>query len=91
MSFNANVGYDCILIIVSPSIGESFGVIPTIVKFIEFYKASASKYDMIICRDLLEEFGIILNFNDRTVTWDRYTTSMKDRYTLNSQESLIEV
>jgi hypothetical protein len=31
---------------------------------------SSSTYDMIMCRDLLGELGIIMNFNDHTVTWD---------------------
>jgi len=34
---------------------------------------SSSTYDMIIGRDLLGELGIILNFNDKTVTWDTDT------------------
>jgi hypothetical protein len=31
---------------------------------------SSSTYDMIMGRDLLGESGIIMNFNDHTVTWD---------------------
>ena len=52
---------------------------------------SSSTYDMIIGQDLLGELGIILNFNDKTVTWDTETIPMKDRGTLTTQESLIEV
>ena len=52
---------------------------------------SSSTSDMIIGRDLLGELGIILNFNDKTVTWDTDTIPMKDRGTLATQESLIEV
>jgi hypothetical protein len=54
---------------------------------------SSSTYDMIIGRDLLGESGIIMNFNDHTVTWDTDTIPMKDRdtCTLSSVESLIEV
>ena len=52
---------------------------------------SSSTYDMIIGQDLLGELGIILNFNDKTVTWDTDTIPMKDRCTLCTQESLIEV
>jgi hypothetical protein len=46
-----------------------------------------------INRDLLGELGIIMNFNDHTVTWDTDTTPMKDRdtCTLSSVEALIEV
>jgi hypothetical protein len=46
-----------------------------------------------INRDLLGELGIIMNFNDRTVTWDTDTTPMKygDTYTLSSLGALIEV
>jgi hypothetical protein len=42
---------------------------------------ASSTYDMIIGRDLLGEFGIIMNFNDHTVTWDTDTIPMKDRDT----------
>jgi hypothetical protein len=31
---------------------------------------SSSTYDMIMGQDLLGELGIIMNFNDHTVTWD---------------------
>jgi hypothetical protein len=42
---------------------------------------SSSTYDMIIVREraLLGELGIIMNFNDHTVTWDTDTIPMKDR------------
>jgi hypothetical protein len=48
---------------------------------------------MIIARDLLGELGIIMNFNDHTVTWDTDTIPIKDRDTCNlsSVEALIEV
>jgi hypothetical protein len=56
---------------------------------------SSSTYNMIIGqgRDLLGELGIIINFNDHTVTWDTGTIPMKDRdrCTLPSVEALIEV
>jgi hypothetical protein len=44
-------------------------------------------------RDLLGELGIIMKFNDQTVTWDTDTIPMKDRdtCTLSSVEALIEV
>jgi hypothetical protein len=42
---------------------------------------SSSTYDMIMGRDLLGELGIIMNFNDHTVTWDIDTIPMKDRDT----------
>ena len=47
---------------------------------------------MIIVHDHhhLGELGIILGFNDHTVTWNTDTISMKDRGTLNSQESTVE-
>jgi hypothetical protein len=52
---------------------------------------SSNTYDMIIGQDLLGELGIILNFNDHTVTWDTDTIPMKDRGTLNTQGALLEV
>jgi hypothetical protein len=58
-------------------------------KQISFYRAfqvdecseSSRTYDMIIGqgRDPLGELGIIMNFNDHTVTWDTDTIPMKDR------------
>jgi hypothetical protein len=54
---------------------------------------SSSTYDMIMGQDPLGELGMIMNFNDLTVTWDTDTSSMKDRdsSTLSSVETLIEV
>jgi hypothetical protein len=54
---------------------------------------SSSTYDMIMGQDLLGELGIIMNFNDHTVTWDTDTIPMKDRdaFTLSSVEAVIEV
>jgi hypothetical protein len=52
---------------------------------------SPSAYDMIMGRDLLGDLGMIMNFNDHTVTWDTDTIPMKDRGTLSSVEALIEV
>jgi hypothetical protein len=48
---------------------------------------------MIMCRDLLGELGIIINFNDHTVTWNTDTIPMKDRdiSTLSSIEAVTEV
>jgi hypothetical protein len=43
---------------------------------------SSSTYDMIIGRYLLVESGIIMNFNEHTVTWDTETIPMKDRDTV---------
>jgi hypothetical protein len=40
---------------------------------------------MIIGRDLLGKLGVILNFNDKTDTWDFDTISM------NSQEAITEI
>jgi hypothetical protein len=47
---------------------------------------------MIMGQDLLGELGIIMNFNDHSVTWDTDTIPMKDRdtCTLSSVEALIE-
>jgi hypothetical protein len=44
-------------------------------------------------RDLVGELGIIMNFNDHTVTWDTDTIPMKNRdaCNLSSVETLIEV
>jgi hypothetical protein len=54
---------------------------------------SSSTYDMIMGQDLLGESGIIMNFNDYTVTWDNDNRNYSnERYsTLSSVEALIEV
>jgi hypothetical protein len=52
---------------------------------------SSSTYDMIMGRDLLGELGIIMTFNDHTVTWYTDTIPIKDRGTLSSVEALIEI
>jgi hypothetical protein len=56
---------------------------------------SSSTYDMIIGQGehLLGELGIIMNFNDHTVTWDTDTIPTKDREicTVSSAEALIEI
>ena len=41
--------------------------------------------------EILAELGIIIIVNDKTVTWDTDTIPMKDRGTLYTQASLIEV
>jgi hypothetical protein len=55
---------------------------------------SSITYEMIISQgeDFLGESGIIMNFNDQTVTWDTDTIPMKDRdaCTLSSVDVLIE-
>jgi hypothetical protein len=42
---------------------------------------SSNTYDMIMGRDLLGESGIIMNFNDHTVTWYTDTIPIEDRDT----------
>jgi hypothetical protein len=46
---------------------------------------------MIIGRNLLGKLGIILNFNDKTVTWDTETIPMKERGSPNSQKVITEI
>jgi hypothetical protein len=56
---------------------------------------SSSTYDMIMGRDLLGESGMIMNFNDHTVTWDtgksNYSNERQRCSTLSSIEALIEI
>jgi hypothetical protein len=59
---------------------------------------SSSKYDMDIGqeRDILGELGIIMSFNDQTVTWDtagycHYSNEGQRYSTLSSAKALIEV
>jgi hypothetical protein len=51
---------------------------------------SSSTYDMIIGQDLLGELGIILNFNDKTVTWDtdRHHPNERQRQAEHSRGSI---
>jgi hypothetical protein len=46
---------------------------------------------MIIGRDLLGKLGVILNFNDKAITWDTDTIPMKDRGSLNSKKVITEI
>jgi hypothetical protein len=48
---------------------------------------------MILGRELhlLAELGVIMNFNDHTVTWDSDNIPIKDRLSLSSEEGLIEI
>ena len=46
---------------------------------------------MIIGQYLLRELVMILDFNDKTGTWDTETIPMKGRDTLNTRYALIEV
>jgi Retroviral aspartyl protease len=47
----------------------------------------SSTYDMIIGRNILGELGNILNFNDKTVTWDTDTIPMKDKRKRHAEHS----
>jgi hypothetical protein len=60
---------------------------------IDVRSESSRTHDMIIGQDILRELGIIMNFNNHTVTWDTDTIPMKDRdaCSLSSVEALIEV
>jgi hypothetical protein len=57
------------------------------------HQAHMIRLSLVMDRDLLWELGIIMNFNDHTVTWDTDTIPMKDRdtCTLSSIEALIEI
>jgi hypothetical protein len=61
--------------------------------YVDNRSESSSTYDMNIGegRDLLGELGIILNFDDHTVTWDTDTIPMNDRRTLSSLEALTKI
>jgi predicted aspartyl protease len=50
--------------------------------------SSASRYDMIIGRDLLQEIGFIIDFNDYTMTWDEATIPMKEYNSLPTLEAV---
>jgi hypothetical protein len=52
---------------------------------------ASSTYDMNICQDLVRKLGIILNFNNHTVTLCMDTIPIKDRGTLHTEEVLVEV
>jgi hypothetical protein len=43
-----------------------------------------------INKELLGESGIIMNFNDQSVTWDIDKTAMKDRSIQSSKDALIK-
>jgi hypothetical protein len=63
--------------------------------YVDDRSESSSTFDMIMGRDLLGELGIIMNFNDHTVTWDTenwHSSNEGQIYrTLSSAKDLIEV
>jgi hypothetical protein len=46
---------------------------------------------MITGGDLCGELGIILNFKDKTFTWETDAIPMKNRSSLNSQEAITDI
>jgi hypothetical protein len=46
---------------------------------------------MIISPNLLGKLGVILNFNDKAVTWNTDTIPIKDMGSLNSQKAITEI
>jgi hypothetical protein len=48
---------------------------------LDYLSDSSNTYDMIMSRNLHRESGIIMNFNDYTVTWDADTNPIKNRET----------
>jgi hypothetical protein len=48
-------------------------------------------FGMIIGREILGKLGILLNFNDKIVTWDTDIIPMKDRGSMNSQMAITEI
>ena len=52
---------------------------------------SSINYDMIIGRDLLTELGMVLNFQEKTVYWDKDTLRMREKENLKTLKFLTEV
>jgi hypothetical protein len=52
---------------------------------------SSSTYDMIIRRYILAELGMILNFQDKTVSWDTDTIPMRENGNLKTLKLPTEV
>jgi hypothetical protein len=51
---------------------------------VDDHSKSSITYDMIIGRDLLTELGMILNFQDKTVSWDTDTIPMREKGNLKT-------
>ena len=48
------------------------------------------QYDMIIGQDLLNELGIVLYFNDKTITWEKAQTTMRTYPSNNNTKNIAE-
>ena len=46
------------------------------------------QYDMIIGQDLLNKLGIILNFNDKTMTWEKAQITMRTYPSNNTTKAI---
>ena len=45
---------------------------------------------MILGRDLLNELGIVLNFNDKTITWEKAQITMRTYPSNNTTTTIAE-
>ena len=52
---------------------------------------SSDMYAIIIGRDLPGKLSMIIKFNDKVVTWDTDTIPRKDRATILTSESPLEI
>ena len=48
------------------------------------------RYDMITGRDLLNKLGIVLNFNDKTITWEKAQITMRTYPSNNTTKTIAE-
>ena len=48
------------------------------------------RYDMIIGRDLLNELGIVLNFNEKTISWEKAQITMRTYPSIKTTKTIAE-
>ena len=57
-------------------------------KYQQKSSTNSCRYDMIIGRDLLNELGIVLNFNDKTITWEKAQITMRTYPSNNTTKTI---
>ena len=77
--------HDCLINFTLPELNPTARV-----KYMVHVTKQISKYDMIIGRDILQELGIVLDFEESRIKWKDYFTPMKSTDRLNASNYAAE-
>ena len=70
--------HDCLINFTLPELNPTASI-----RYMVHVTKHISKYDMIIGRDILQELGIILDFEECQIKWKNYFTPMKESERVN--------